>query len=116
MASHNDLGKEGELIAFHFLKESGFNIVATNWRWQKAEVDLVIQEEETVVFVEVKTRSSNKYGSPMDAITPKKQLLLQDAAEAYLAEHQLDLEIRFDAISIILDEKEGVIEHIKNAF
>ena len=73
-------------------------------------------DQKVLVLVEVKTRSSKKFGKPEEAITNKKQSLMQDAAEAYLAEKGFDHEIQFDVVSIILDEKEGSIEHIKNAF
>ena len=116
MAKHNELVKQGELIAIHFLKMERFSILETNWRWQKAEIDILIQDKKTLALVEVKTRSSKKFGRPEEAITNKKQSLMQDAAEAYLAEKGLDYEIRFDVVSIILDEKEGSIEHLKNAF
>ena len=85
MAKHNQLGKEGELIALHFLKTEGFSILETNWRSQKAEIDIIIQDKKTLALVEVKTRSSKKFGRPEEAITNKKQSLMQDAAEAYLA-------------------------------
>lgn len=116
MAKHNKLGKEGELLAFHFLRGDGFVILETNWRWQKAEIDIIMLDQKVLVLVEVKTRSSKKFGKPEEAITNKKQSLMQDAAEAYLAEKNFDHEIRFDVVSIILDEKKGSIEHIKNAF
>lgn len=116
MAQHNQLGKEGERIALFFLKEAGYTIVATNWRHQKAEIDLIIRRNDNLIFVEVKTRSSIKYGHPAEFITLKKQTLMQDAAEAYLLEQQLALDIRFDVISIIGSSRQHTIEHIKNAF
>ena len=116
MAKHNQLGKEGELIALHLLKTEGFSVLEPNWRWQKAEIGIIIQDKKTLALVEVKTRSSKNFGRPEEAITNKKQSLMQDAAEAYLAEKGFDYETRFDVVSIILDEKEGSIEHIKNAF
>ena len=116
MAQHNELGKKGEYIAKQFLQKAGYEIVVTNWRWRKAEVDLIIQEETLLILVEVKTRSSAKYGQPYEAITPKKQNLLQDAAESYLAIHCLELEVRLDIISIIVQKNGHTIEHIKNAF
>lgn len=116
MAQHNELGKKGELIAVDFFKKSGHKIAATNWRYLKAEIDLIVLENDRLVFIEVKTRSSIRYGHPTEAVTLKKQALMKDAAEAYLSEKNLALEIRFDIISIILNANDHSIEHLKNAF
>ena len=116
MAQHNELGKKGEYIAKQFLQKAGYEIIVTNWRWRKAEVDLIIQEGTLLILVEVKTRSSAKHGQPYESVTSKKQHLLQDAAEAYLAIHCLELEVRLDIISIVVQNNGHTIEHIKNAF
>ena len=75
MAKHNELGKEGELIAFMFLQKESFHILKTNWRYQKAEVDIIAQKDGFLVFVEVKTRSSKKFGKPEEAINKKNYSL-----------------------------------------
>ena len=67
MAKHNKLGKKGELIAFMFLQKEGFCILKTNWRYQKAEVDIIAQKDGFLVFVEVKTRGSKKFGNPEES-------------------------------------------------
>ena len=64
MAHHNKLGEEGELIAFMFLQKEGFYILKTNWRYQKSEVDIIAQKDNFLVFIEVKTRGSKKFGKP----------------------------------------------------
>lgn len=115
MAKHHDIGKKGELIAFSFLMQHKHQILETNWRYQKAEVDLISIDQGILVFTEVKTRSSAKFGNPYEFVSAKKQLLYQDSAEAFLSEKQLDLEIRFDIISILLLDQPK-IEHFKNAF
>ena len=67
MAHHNKLGKEGELIAFMFLQKEGFHILKTNWCYQKSEVDIIAQKDDFLVFIEVKTRGSKKFGKPEES-------------------------------------------------
>ena len=116
MAKHNKLGKEGELIAFMFLQKENFRILKTNWRYQKAEVDIIAQKDGFLIFIEVKTRISKKYGKSSDAIDKKKISLYKDAVEGYLEQNPTELEIRFDVINIIIGKDETEIEHIPNAF
>ena len=116
MAKHNKLGKEGELIAFMFLQKENFRILKTNWRYQKAEVDIIAQKDDFLVFVEVKTRGSKKVGKPEEAIDKKKIALYKDAAEGYLEQYPYDAEIRFDVISIVIVKDETQIEYFPDAF
>ena len=116
MAQHNKLGKEGELIAFMFLQREGLKVLHSNWRYQKAEVDIIAQDGNFLVFIEVKTRTSKKFGKPAQAIDKKKESLYKDAAEAYIEQYSSDLEIRFDAVSIVIDKDNIEIEHIPAAF
>ena len=116
MAHHNKLGKDGELIAFMFLQKEGFSILKTNWNFQKSEVDIIAQDDSFLVFIEVKTRGSKKFGKPEDAIDKKKISLYKDAAEGYLEQYPTDAEIRFDVMSIVIAKDETQIEHIRNAF
>lgn len=116
MATHNELGIKGEALAVIYLKKKGYQILATNWRWQKAEVDIIVSLENTLIFVEVKTRSSDAIIKPEEAVHNKKQKMLIDAAEAYCELNQLDYEIRFDIIAIIHNGKSHLVKHIENAF
>jgi len=116
LAKHNKLGKEGELIAFMFLQKENFHILKTNWRYKKAEVDIIAQKDGFLVFIEVKTRSSKKFGRPTDTIDKKKIALYKDAAEGYLEQYPTEAEIRFDVVSIIIGKDGTQIEHIPNAF
>ena len=116
MALHNKLGKDGELIALMFLQKKGFSILKTNWRFQKAEVDIIAKDNNFLVFIEVKTRGSRKFGKPEDAIDKKKIALYRDAAEGYLVQYPAEAEIRFDVVSIIIEKDEIEIEYIPNAF
>jgi len=116
LAKHNKLGKEGELIAFMILQRDGFSVLETNWRFQKAEIDVIAKKDGFLVFIEVKTRSSKKFGRPEDAIDKKKIALYKDAAEGYLEQYPTEDEIRFDVLSIIIRKDGTQIEHIPNAF
>ena len=116
MAHHNKLGKDGELIALMFLQKEGFSILKTNWRFQKAEVDIIAQDNNFLVFVEVKTRGSRKFGKPEETIDKKKIALYKDAAEGYLEEYPSEAEIRFDVISIVIAKDETQIEYFPDAF
>lgn len=113
---HIDTGNKGELAAKNYLIEEGYIILETNWRYSRAEVDIIARDKDDIVFVEVKTRSTDYFEHPEDAVTPKKQELLAGAAEEYL--HQLDEEVscRFDVIAIIWDDEEPAIHHITDAF
>lgn len=116
MAKHNKLGKDGELIAFMVLQRDGFTILETNWRFQKAEVDIIAQKDGFLIFIEVKTRGSKKFGNPSDSIGQKKISLYKDAVEGYLEQYPSELEVRFDVVNIIIGKDETEIEHIPNAF
>jgi putative endonuclease len=116
MAEHNDLGKLGEELAVEFLRKEGYEILETNWTFQKAEVDIIAQKENTLAIVEVKTRSSLDFGLPQDFVKPKKIQLLVKAVNEYVVSKNLDIEVRFDIIAIHKDGKSYVIEHLKDAF
>lgn len=126
MAAHNDLGKLGEEMAVAFLQKEGYEILDTNWTFQKAEIDIIAKKENILAIVEVKTRSSIAFGLPQDFVSPKKIQLLVKAVDAYVNKNNLDLEVRFDIIAINnepkksqLAQKEGksfVIEHLIDAF
>jgi putative endonuclease len=116
MAKHNDLGKLGEELAVEFLRKEGYEILETNWTFQKAEVDIIAQKENTLAIVEVKTRSSLDFGLPQDFVKPKKIQLLVKAVNEYVVSKNLDIEVRFDIIAIHKEGKSYVIEHLKDAF
>ena len=116
MAEHNELGKLGEELAAEYLLKNGYVILETNWVFQKAEIDILAQKENTLAVVEVKTRSSIEFGLPQDFVKPKKIQLLVKAVNAYVTENDLDLEVRFDIIAISKKGQEFVIEHLTDAF
>ncbi len=116
MAEHNELGKLGEELAVDFLQKNGYEILETNWVFQKAEIDIIAQKDNMLVAVEVKTRSSIDFGLPQDFVKPKKIQLLVKAINEYVVSNDLEVEVQFDIIAINKEEKDFNIEHIKNAF
>ena len=116
MAQHNELGKIGEKIAVDFLIEKGYTIKARNWRFKKAEIDIIAQLENTLIAVEVKTRSTDVFGDPQEFIKPKQKNLLITAMNEYVISNDLDVDVRFDVIGIIKNQKEIKIEHLEDAF
>lgn len=116
MADHNDLGKQGEDLAVEFLAKNGYEILERNWVFQKAEIDIIAQKETILAVVEVKTRSSLDFGLPQEFVKPKKIQLLVKAMNEYVVENDLDLEIRFDIISVYREGREFKLEHIEDAF
>ena len=111
-----DLGKVGEDLAQKYLEQKGYEVLERNYRYKKAEIDLIAQIASKIIFVEVKARSGTAFGNPEDAVTPQKEALIQLAAENYLFENGLDTEIRFDIIAILKIGNEYKIEHIEAAF
>src|ERR1039457_5754929 len=116
MAEHNETGKKGEEIAVKFLKNKGYKILETNWRLGRNEIDIIAMDGKIIVVAEVKTRQSNSFGEPEIAVTREKQKALVRAANAYVRLKHLDLEVRFDIISIILEKDCEKINHIADAF
>ncbi len=116
MAEHNKLGELGEKMALDFLIKNGYAIQEKNWRFQKAEIDLIAQKDETLVCVEVKTRSTEQFGDPQDFIDSKKIKLLVKAMNHYVESNDLDVEVRFDIIAIIHNKYKTNLEHIEDAF
>jgi putative endonuclease len=113
--SNKSFGDKGEKIAVNYLKTKGYNILETNWRTGRIELDIIAQIEKIIVFVEVKTRKSDYYGFPEEAVNRQKQKNILDAAEVYLIEKKLDNEVRFDIISIIKNKSIEKIYHIEDA-
>jgi putative endonuclease len=116
MAKHNDLGKFGEELAVDFLEKNGYEILETNWVFDKAEIDIIAQKKGILAIVEVKTRSSIEFGLPQDFVKPKKIKLLLKAVDEYVVQNDLDVEVRFDIIAIHKENDNFNIEHIEEAF
>ncbi len=116
MASHNELGKKGEQIACDFLLKDNYVILEKNYRFQKAEVDIIAKKGSILSVIEVKARSTDFFGNPEDFVNPKKIKLLTTAVDNYVVENDLDVEVRFDIIAIVLTKDKTKIEHLKDAF
>lgn len=116
MAQHNELGNEGELRAQAYLREKGFKIRDVNWRFMKWELDIVAEKDGFLVVVEVKTRSTETFEHPEEAITPKKIRNIVNAAHEYIIEKEWQGETRFDVISVIPQGQNYKIEHTEDAF
>lgn len=110
------LGKEGEEIASKYLKNKGLSILHSNWKSSHFEIDLIAQDQEMLVIVEVKTRSSDHFGNPSDAVNFNKHRTLFRATEEYIHHSGYEGEIRFDIVSIYLENGEWIIEHYEDAF
>jgi putative endonuclease len=113
-------GKTGELLALKYLEEKGFVLVEKNYRFDRAETDLIVKDDigKLLLFVEVKTRTSENFADPEDSITDTKQYQMYKSAEGFLMENEQydDYEKRFDVISIILGSKENKIKHLEDIF
>ncbi len=111
------LGKRGEDLALRFLKKKGYKIVERNYICKMGEMDIIAQEKDTLVFVEVKTRTSTAFGPPQLAVNPAKQMQLSKVALNFLKEKRLeDIKARFDVVAIVLRPSGEEIELIKDAF
>lgn len=111
------LGQWGESVAAHHLQAKGYEIVERNWRCARGEIDLVAESGEELVFVEVKTRRGRAMGTPEEGLTTKKARKLQELAQLYLAEKDLDADWRIDLIAVELDTSGKLLrcDHIPNA-
>ncbi len=112
------LGARGEDVAVSYLKKNGYKIVERNFRCVLGEIDIVAYDGKTLVFVEVRTRKSRQFGSPISSVSYRKQKKLISLANFYIKKHRLfDKPARFDVVGITLGEKDNcTVELVKNAF
>jgi putative endonuclease len=112
-APHLLQGRKGERVAARFLMKQGFDILARRYRGRSGELDIIALEQDTLVFVEVKTRSSSKFGEPWEFVDWHKQQILRRTAEAFIADHDLgQYTYRFDIVSVVGKEA----QLFRNAF
>jgi len=112
-----DKGKIGEEIAVKFLMKKGFKILRRNYRYGHGEIDIIAMDGDKLIFVEVKTRASDKFGQPEDSVTFKKRRQLRKIAEAFIQTSEVEFsECRFDVIGIVLKKGDIQVKHIENAF
>ena len=113
VAPHLLQGRKGERIACRFLLKQGFDILARRYRCRSGELDIVAFDEETLVFVEVKWRSSRAFGEPWEFVDWRKQQILRRAADDFIADHDLgQYAFRFDIVSVLGKE----VSLFRNAF
>ncbi|GLB48365.1 YraN family protein [Neptunitalea lumnitzerae] len=116
MADHNDFGKEAEEKAVRHLKSSGYEILAQNYYYRKAEIDILAFKNNTLIVVEVKARKNAYFGNPEQAVNKKKIRLLMEAVNNYIDLNDLDAEVRFDIIAILRQKEGFYVNHIEDAF
>lgn len=116
MAQHNKLGKKGEDLAVEYLIKNGYTIAERNYRFNKAEVDIIAKKDKVLAIIEVKTRSTTDFGNPQDFVKPKQIKNLVKAVDEYVTVNNLDVEVRFDIIAIVKETTSYNIEHIEDAF
>ncbi|MFP3832535.1 YraN family protein [Chryseobacterium sp. SIMBA_028] len=117
MADHNDFGKIAEDMAADYLQKNGYKVIARNFRFQKAEIDIIAEKNDLIIIVEVKARSTDAFMLPQEAVTKTKMKSIVTAANHYLEESEKQNEVRFDIISVLPDEnKKLMIDHIPDAF
>jgi putative endonuclease len=116
MAEHNETGQKGEQLACQHLETNGYEVLARNWRHKNTEIDIIAKHGSTLVIAEVKTRSSNFFGEPELFVNREKQRNLVKAANAYIEKNDLDLDVRFDILSVLLAGEKMKINHIQEAF
>ncbi|QMU66033.1 MAG: YraN family protein [Flavobacteriaceae bacterium] len=116
MSTHYELGKKGEQIAIDYLVEKKYEVLEHNWRYQKAEIDIIAKKGNILIAVEVKTRTTGNFGDPQHFVNPKKIKLMVMAMNSYVFQKELDIEVRFDIIAIIKNEVATSIEHLEYAF
>lgn len=116
MATHNDLGKNGEQKAINYLIKNGYIIRHHNWRSGKLELDIVARKDDELIVFEVKTRRNMDYVHPSDAIDDRKIRNIVAATDSYIRQFNIPFSVRFDIISVIDNGLQTEIEHIEDAF
>jgi len=116
MGKHNEFGKEGEQIALDYLVKKGYKVKYRNYRYLKSEIDIIAQKDDVLAIIEVRSRSTGFIENIAETITKKKIGLLVLGADHYVTDNDLDVEVRFDVITILKNHKVLEIEHLENAF
>ncbi len=109
-------GNLGETIASHFLLKKGYQIIERNYRYKRAEIDLIATFQNTLIFIEVKLRKNSFFGFPEEYVTKAKAELVKSAAENYIFEKDWKADIRFDIVSILKTTFKEEILHLEDAF
>lgn len=110
-------GQEGEDVAWEYLQRAGFRLVERNFRTRAGEIDLIVERRGTLVFVEVRSRSSSRFGTPLESVDVQKQRQVARVAQEFLARRRLgDRVMRFDVVAVEWQDGPPRVEHVENAF
>ena len=116
MALHNLVGKEGEQEALRYLKTKGYEILSVNWKYKKLEIDIIAKYNNEIIIAEVKTRDWNGLQDPAEAVTRKKQKNIVKAANEFVLKNNINLNVRFDILSVSKRDMQWSVSHIEDAF
>lgn len=117
MGNSRETGIIGEQAAINYLEKEGYEVVETNWRFRRAEIDIIARKNKILIFIEVKTRSYDFFGKPENFVNFRKKQLMVDASSAYMERINHTWEIRFDIISVIIRNNEVLeLNHFEDAF
>ena len=116
MAEHLRRGQRGEALAAQYFRTQGYDVVAHNFRHGRAEIDLIVRKESLLIFVEVKTRSSIRFGYPEATLQPAQTRRIVAAADQYLHLHPWTGHIRFDIVAVVLSPEGHQLDHFPDAF
>lgn len=116
MSTQSDLGKKGEALAAEFLRKKDYRILEQNFKWEKAEVDIISVKDDKIIFVEVKTRQSPYLNDPALMVPMKKWKQIMKAADVYMKHRTDNLRVQFDIVSVITNDAYTIIDHYDEAF
>jgi putative endonuclease len=117
MNARANLGDGGETAAAELLKDRGYRILERNFRCKAGEIDIIATSGDTIVFCEVKTRTTDRWGQPSEAVDRRKQARLRRLGAIWLSERRASARlIRFDVISVVMQGEQPRLEHIPDAF
>ncbi len=117
MADHNDFGKLAEDLSVEYLQKNGYTILERNFRWQKAEIDIIAEFENQIIIIEVKARANDHFMEPQEAVKPGKIRSIVKAADYFMSAKNLQKEVRFDIVSVLKNPDGSLqITHLPDAF
>lgn len=118
MENKQKIGKIGESAATEYLVKQGYDILERNWRYHKAEIDIIAKHKGLLIFVEVKTRQSDRHGKPEDTVRFSQEKMIVSAAHRYMDKIDYDWAVQFDVIGILVDTHGMVVRlnHYEDAF
>ena len=116
MAEHNELGRRGEEAAVKYFEKKGCRIIERNWTFHGYEVDIIAEDDEFIIFAEVKTRATSDWGNPEESVGRQRMRRMINSASHYLKLNQIDKPARFDIIAIVWNREDFELEHFEDAF